>query len=123
MAAAGLLVRNRSELAFIPATVVRAIRHDFVVTPYPGTELGMTLFAGRVIPVLDLGADDRAVIVCEVDGELVGIRGLEPLQSGFLPGDEHGAVYDGAPVPTLNIQEHLELCRARRRAQEEPWLT
>jgi hypothetical protein len=113
VAAAGLLVRNQGELGFIPASMVRAIRYDFVVTPYPGSQLGMTLFAGRVIPVLDMGSDDRAVIVCEVNGELVGVRGLEPIQSGVFDGDEHGAVYESAPVPTVRIEEHLEYWRAR----------
>jgi hypothetical protein len=50
------------------------------------------------------------------------VRGLEPMQSGFFQGDEQGAVFDNSPVPTVNIHECLEYWRARRRAQEEPWL-
>lgn len=123
MALAGLLVQRAGALAFIPASLVRAIRYDCAVTPYPGTELGMTLFAGRVIPVLHLGDESRALIVCDIDGELVGVSGLEPMQSGFFDGDEAGAVHDHVRVPFLHIQEHLEQWRAPRRAQEDPWLT
>jgi hypothetical protein len=123
VAVAGVLVRKRGTLGLIPASLVRAIRYDCVVTPYPGAELGMTLFAGRVIPVLNLGDEGRALIVCDIDGELVGVSGLEPLQSGFLEGDENGAVHDHVPVPILNIQEQLEHWRVRRRAREDSWLT
>jgi hypothetical protein len=114
MAAAGLLVRSRGELAFLPASIIRAIRHDVVVTPYPNSELGMALVAGRVMPVLSMGDDGRALIVCDVEGELIGISGLEPIQSGFLDGDERGPVQDGVLIPTLRILEHLEQWRAHR---------
>ena len=114
MAVAGLLVRSRGELAFLSASIIRAIRYDVVVTPYPSTELGMALVAGRVLPVLSLGAEGRALIVCDVDGELVGLSGLEPMQSGFLDGDERGPVQDGVLIPTLRVEEHLERWRAQR---------
>ena len=114
MAVAGLLVRSRGALGFLPASIVRAIRLDAVVTPYPGTDLGMSLVAGRVMPVLALGDEGRALIVCDVDGELVGLSGLDPIQSGFLEGDERGTVQDGVLVPTLSIDEHLQRWRTRR---------
>ena len=123
MSVAGVLVLKQGTLGLIPASLVRAIRYDCVVTPYPGAELGMTLFAGRVIPVLNLGGENRALIVCDIDGELIGVSGLEPLQSGFFDGDERGALHDHVPVPILNIQEQLEHWRGLRRAQEDAWLT
>jgi hypothetical protein len=115
------LVRSQGVLGFIPAVLVRAVRYDVVVTPYPGTDLGMTLFAGRVIPVLKLG-DDRALIVCDIDGETIGVLGLEPLQSGLLEGDDQAARYEGASVAHLDLREQLGRWRAHRRSQEEPWL-
>jgi hypothetical protein len=123
VALAGVLVQKQEALAFIPASLVRAIRYDCTVTTYPGTELGMTLFASRIIPVLNLGDGGRALIVCDLDGELVGVSGLEPLQSGFFDGDEKGALHGQVLVPILDIQEQLEQWRATRRAQEDPWLT
>jgi hypothetical protein len=123
MAAAGLMVRNRGVFEFIPAALVRAVRYDFVVTPYPGTELGMTLFAGRVIPVLSYGDDGHALIVCDIEGEIVGLTGLEPIQSGLLEGDDRSAVYEGVRVPHLNVREQLDRSRPQRRMQEEPWPT
>jgi len=83
----------------------------------------MTLFAGRVIPVLSLGDESRALIVCDIDGELVGIAGLDPLESGLFEGDEAGVVHDHAPVPNVPIHQHLEQWRGPRQVQEDPWLT
>jgi len=121
VALAGVLVQKQGALGFIPASLVRAIRYDCIVTPYPGNKLGMTLFAGRVIPVLNLGDEGRALIVCDLDGELVGVLGLEPLQSGLFEGDEKGALHDHVLVPLLDIQEQLKQWRVPRRAQEDPW--
>ncbi len=132
MAAAGLLVRTRGALSFIPAALVRAVRYDFVITPYPGTELGMTLFAGRVIPVLKCGDEDRALIVCDIDGEIIGVTGLEPVQSGLFEGDDQSVFHDEVAVPQLDLQEQLDRSRPQRRwsaerasasVQEEPWRT
>jgi len=122
VAVAGLLVRAGGALGIISAAVVRTVRYDFVVTPFPGTELGMALFAGRIIPVLRVGTDSRALIVCDIDGELMGVLGLEPVQSGLFEGDGQTALHEGVSVPHLNLQEHVDRWRAHKRPQEDPWL-
>jgi hypothetical protein len=114
MSAAGLLVLCQGQCAFIPATVVRVIRHDVVITPFPGTELGMALIGGRVVPVVSLGPCKRALVVCELDGETVAVSGLEPLRSGIFDGDELGPVDSEKLIPTLPIRDYLEKARTQR---------
>lgn len=83
MSAAGLLVQCGGQMAFIPAAVVRSVRYDVVVTQFPGTELGMVLLAGRIVPVISIGPSGRALVVCDIDGETVAFSGIEPIRSGF----------------------------------------
>lgn len=112
MSVAGLLVHNSGALGFIPAAIIRTIRHDIVVTRLPNSELGMALVLGRVVPVISLGDEGRTLIICEVDGELFAISGLEPIESGIFDGDERGMRHEGAWVRTLAIEEQVKLWRA-----------
>jgi hypothetical protein len=128
MPASGLLVRCRGELAFIPAPQVRFIRYDVFITPFPGTELGMALLDGRVVPVISLGPRVRALVVCDIDGETIAISGLEPMRSGFFEGDEQGPIEAGMLIPTLPIKNCLDLSRNQKptqfsRFEEDPWLS
>jgi hypothetical protein len=128
MSASGLLVRCNGELAFIPAPQVRFIRYDVVVTPFPGREVGMALLDGRVVPVISLGPQVRALVVCDIDGETIAVSGLEPMRSGFFEGDEQGPIEDGRLVPTVPLKHRLELSRNQKptqysRSEEEPWLS
>ncbi len=128
MSAAGLLVRCKGQLAFIPASVVRFIGYDVVVTPFPGTELGMALLGGRVVPVVSLGPKQRAIVVCDVEGETVALAGLEPLKSGFFDGDEQGPIDSEKLIPTLPIHDYVEEARVQRQTwisniKENSWLS
>jgi len=114
MAASGLLVRHNGKLAFIAAGWVKFVRYDVVVTPFPGMQLGMALMGGRVVPVIALGQESKALIVCDVDGETVAFAGLEPLKSGFFDGDEQSPLEDNEPVPALPIRDYIEQARFRR---------
>ena len=114
MSAAGLLVRCNGQLAFIPANIVRFIGSDVVVTPFPGTELGMALLGGRVVPVVALGPKERAIIVCEIEGETIAFSGLEPLKSGFFDGDERGPIDSDKLIPMLPIQDYVRDVRVQR---------
>lgn len=113
MSAAGLLVLNQGQLAFIPASVVRFIRYDVVVTPFPGTKLGMALLGGRIVPVVSLGSHQRALVVCDVEGETVAVSGIEPLKSGFFNGDELGPVDAEKRIPILPIHDYLREARGQ----------
>jgi hypothetical protein len=128
MAASGLLVRNDGKLAFIPSALVRFIRYDVVVTPFPGTELGMALLGGRVVPVIAVGREGKALIVCEVDGETFAFSGLEPLKSGFFEGNEQQLIEANEAVPLLPIRDYIEQARVRRPVvrgafEEDPWMS
>lgn len=128
MAAAGLLVRRGGQTAFIPAAVVRFIRYDVVVTPFPGTELGMALLAGRIVPVISLGPSGRALVVCDVEGETIAFSGIEPLRSGFFEGDERGPVESSAIIPVLPIREYVDKARLQRptileNTEEDTWMS
>jgi hypothetical protein len=128
MSVAGLLVRCQGQLAFIPAHVVRTVRYDVVVTPFPGTDLGMALLGGRVVPVVSLGPTERALVVCDIDGEVIAVSGLEPLKSGFFEGDEQGPIESDTVIPILPIHEYVEKSRGRRQTyassfEEDSWLS
>jgi hypothetical protein len=128
MSAAGLLVRYRGELAFIPASVARFIRYDVVVTSFPGTDLGMALLTGRIVPVIALGPAGRALVVCDIDGETIAFCGIEPQKSGFFDGDERGPIESNVVVPTLPIRDFVEQARRQRptpteRAEENSWMS
>lgn len=113
MAASGLLVRYRGELAFVASTIVRFIRYDVMVTPFPGTEFGMALLTGRIVPVVHLGEMSKALVVCELDGESVAFSGLEPIRSGFFDGDDQRPLDSGEPIPVFPIRELIERARVR----------
>lgn len=126
MSVAGLLVRCKGQLAFLPANVARYVRYDVVVTPFPGTDLSMALLSGRVVPVVSLGPKERALVVCDIDGETIAVSGLEPLKSGFFEGDEQGPVESDTIIPILPIHEYVEKSRGQRQTydanfEEDSW--
>jgi hypothetical protein len=128
MSVAGLLVRCKGQLAFIPANIVRTVRYDVVETKFPGTDLSMALLGGRVVPVLSLGSKGRALVVCDIDGEAIAVSGLEPLKSGFFEGDEQGPIESDRLVPILPIHEYVEKSRGQRQTyassfEEDSWLS
>ena len=128
MAATGLLVRYRGKLSFIQSTVVRFIRYDVAVTRFPGTELGMALLTGRIVPVILLGQDNKALVVCELDGESVAFSGLEPIRSGFFEGDEQRPLESGELIPVFPIRDLIEKARDHGAAigatvEENSWMS
>jgi len=128
MAATGLLVRYRGKLSFIQSAVVRFIRYDVAVTRFPGTELGMALLTGRIIPVIWLGQDSKALVVCELDGESVAFSGLEPIRSGFFEGDERRPFESGEPISVFPIRDliekaHVHRAGIRATVEEDSWMS
>jgi hypothetical protein len=136
MAATGLLVRYRGgrlgttegpALAFIASTVVRFIRYDVTVSRFPGSVLGMALITGRIVPVISLGKETNALIVCELDGEAIAFSGLEPIRSGFFEGSDTKAIESGENVPEFPIREMVERARGSRSrlttiTEEDSWM-
>lgn len=113
MAASGLLVEHEGALAFLPASVVRAVRGDLVVTPFPGRQVGMALVNGKVVPVFYLGDHNHTLIICELDGEQFALAGLTPVRSGFFGGDDELTLHEGLAVPQLALKKLLDQWRRR----------
>jgi hypothetical protein len=109
---AGLLVSLGGLRHFIPASAASQVLARPVVSRVPGSQLGMTLCAGRVIAVIELGSDPCELVVCEQDGETVALSGLAVVTAGFFDADGTGVRVEGERIPPLDIAAELE--RAER---------
>jgi hypothetical protein len=117
---AGLVVRAPSGLHFIPAKLARSLVAAPEVSLVPGAALGMAMVSGEVVAVLPLGSAGSALVVCDVDGELVGFSGLVPEASGFFEEAEGGVLFADEHVSDLDLAAALQriehaLVEARRR--------
>jgi hypothetical protein len=63
----------------------------------------MALVSGRVIGVLELGASTGSLLVCELDGQMVGCRGLQLERAGFFAKTPEGVWDAGELVPDLGL--------------------
>jgi hypothetical protein len=106
--AAGLLVTLAGLRRFIPASSALQVLPRPVVSRVPGSELCITLCAGRVIAVIELGTDASELIVCELDGEIVALSGLSVVRAGFFEADGPGVRVDGEQIPPLDLGAELE---------------
>ena len=92
----GLLLRVDGELRFVPSSVAVRVVALPPVTRVPGgpaSLLGIALHEGAVIPVVALGPTRGAMVVCEHEGELLGLVGAEVL----------GAEGHDGEVPVLDL--------------------
>jgi hypothetical protein len=104
---AGLVVRGDDGLYFIPATVAKALVATPEVSPVPGAGLGMALVSGEVVAVVPLGDAASALVLCDVDGELVAFSGLSPEASGFFEATEAGVSFAGELAQDLDLNAAL----------------
>ena len=107
---AGMLVECGSQRYFVPAAQAQRVVRRSVISSVPGTRVGITLYEGRVIPVLGLetGEGDE-LLVCELRGELLAVGGLRVLQAGFFEPDPGGVRLDGRVVAPLDLSAELEV--------------
>jgi hypothetical protein len=112
MTRAGLIVKVRGELCFVAAELSLQVLSRPVVSRVPGTEIGMTLYGGRVIPVIELGTDARQLVVCDAGGETVGLGGLEVVEAGFFEAEDADVVHAGARIAPFDLAAEVE--RAER---------
>ena len=110
---AGLVVRSRSGLHFIPATIARSLVAAPEVSLVPGAGIGMALVSGEVVAVLPLGNSAGALVVCEVEGELVGFAGLHPEASGFFEEIEGGVLFEAERALDLDLNAALSNANER----------
>ncbi len=102
---AGALVRIAGELAFLPSAAVRGFVPAPPLSEVSGSGLTMALVDGQVLAVVAIAAPGAALAVCELGGELVGLLGMIPETAGFFETDGSCVLYQGRPVPVLDVSE------------------
>jgi hypothetical protein len=104
-----MLVEYGSERYFVPAAQAQRVVRRSVISSVPGTRVGITLYEGRVIPVLGLErAAGEDLLVCELRGELLAVAGVRVLRAGFFEPDAGGVWLDGRVVAPLDLSAELE---------------
>jgi hypothetical protein len=105
----GMLIEYGSARYFVPVAQAQRVVRRSVISSVPGTRVGMTLYEGRVIPVLGLErAAGEDLLVCELRGELVAVGGLRVVRAGFFEQDAGGVRLDGQVVAPLDLSAEVE---------------
>jgi hypothetical protein len=99
----GILVRAGGELGFVPAAVARQVVPLPTLSPVATTPLQMAVVGGQVVPVIAIGSPTRALLVCEIEGEAIGLSGLEMERAGAFDAIEGGVVVGGRTVRDLDV--------------------
>ena len=105
----GVLLRVDSALCFIPASVALRVAPPPRVTTVPGAPsdlLGVTLYEGMIVPVVEIGSARREMVVCQHAGELIGLVGGQVVQSGsfeVVAGRSDRVLYEGQHAQTIDL--------------------
>lgn len=100
---AAVLIESSLGRRYVQASLVRRIDARPSPTAIPGTRVGLSLVASRSAVTIDLGSGPHA-LVCDVDGELALLAGVDVEQVGFFDGHEDAIDFDGARVPRLDVR-------------------
>ncbi|HEV8247754.1 MAG TPA: hypothetical protein VGP93_18395 [Polyangiaceae bacterium] len=119
---AGLVLRGDDALHFIPAAVARSLVRRPEISRLPGTELGMALVGGEVVPVLPLGHGSGALVLCELEGESIAFSGLIPEAAGFFETSDQGVIYGAERAPELDLVARRNDAEASLSALRRGWL-
>ncbi len=114
---AGLIVQHGDQVAFVPAELVQSVRRSQYVENLPGSELGMSLIGAAIVPVLRLSPEGKDLLLCELDGELVGFVGLQVECSGFFESSPAGVRHLGRRLLELDLRGVVERARWRSGAR------
>ncbi len=104
----GLVFRVPSRRLFLPAEVAIKVAPRPQIARFPGAPaglLGLALVDGMIVPVLELGPDHDAMIVCVHGGEPLGLLGAADITSGMFEARDAGVVVRGEAVPPLDVDE------------------
>lgn len=104
---AAVIVRGPSGRSFVRAEKAQQIVPQPTISRVPCSELGMALVGGRVVSVVELAASKGALLLCQYDGEAVGISGLLIERVGFFDISSQGARVDDDLLPELVPEEVL----------------
>jgi hypothetical protein len=105
---AGVIVSVRGEERFLPALIVHSVHSQPRLSPVPGSPLGLAWVAGKVVPVARLSDDGPHLVVCLSRGEVVGLSGVEVLDTGFFAPSDRGVERQGRQVEPLDVSAEIE---------------
>jgi hypothetical protein len=116
----GVLLRIDGALHFVPASVALAISPAPPVTRVPGAPehlLGVALHEGEVVPVIAIGEERGAMLVCSYLGEKLALTGARIEGTGlYEPETEGDAVRHGDETA-----RSLDIAALYARVQGEGW--
>lgn len=107
MQAAAVIVRGPSGRSFVRAEKAHQIVPQPTISRVPYSELGMALVGGRVVSVVEIAASSGALLLCEYEGEAMGISGLVIERVGFFELSSEGARVDDVVLPELVPEQVL----------------
>ena len=117
----GIVVERDNRRYFVPAEIAKKLISEPTVTPVPGADFGMALVSGQVVPVVGLGKSSGALLICEVEGEVLAVAGVAPQKSGFFEAAPGGVRIDGQIVADLDVSAMARvLSRKLSGASEQP---
>lgn len=104
---AGLLLTTDRGRRFLPAFLVDRVVPMPRLSSVPGARVKLALVKGRVISVLELGPPSSHLVVCLVNGEPVGLSGLNVERSGFFEARAEGVEVDGDIVTAFDPAKEI----------------
>jgi CheW-like domain len=105
----GLMMRLDALPVFLPASIVVEVAPSPRVTRVPGAPpglLGIALHEGRILPVFSVGGNAGPMVVCNYQGELVGLVGGEIVHAGLFDGADlggEGVKHEGERAVVLDL--------------------
>ncbi|MFZ5895862.1 MAG: hypothetical protein ACOY0T_32700 [Myxococcota bacterium] len=118
MQQAAVIVRGPNGRCFVRADSAQQIVPQPTLSHVPSSELCIALVAGRIVSVVEVAGSSGALLVCDLDGELVGFSGLAIERVGMFELDAGGAHVDDDVLPELFPAELLR--RALGAQAKEP---
>jgi hypothetical protein len=104
---AGLVLSIFGDRRFLPAFLVDRVIPMPRLSSVPGSDVKLALVRGRVISVLELGPASSHLVVCTVNGEPVGLSGLNVERSGFFEAHAEGVEVDGDIVTAFDPSKEV----------------
>ena len=86
----GVLLRTAGGLSFLPASIVTSVvplPPILSVAGAPEGVLGVVHEAGEILPVVEIGPERSALLVCTYLGEPIGLVGAEIVRAGIFDPD------------------------------------
>lgn len=104
---AGILVRAGGDLGFVSVEIAQRVVPLPETSPVANTPLAMALVSGQVLPVVALGSPTGVLVVCSLEGELVGFSGLEVERTGSFPATDGGVTFGERTLCDLDLASAL----------------